>query len=322
MRMSARRFDWIMAGLSAGAIGGFYLSRWSDEHVQTSGSLTVWQIPVNVALLAILAFLVVNAVLGVQRGRPTREALPPGYGLSLIGFGVLLLGMLLGAVWQLAFGSPVLLESLVYPPGLLVLAGGILVVTGPLRSAWSRDSAGESRVSAANGLPFIDGWKVRGPAVLSIAFALLLLLPLDWMHPAGEAWWMPKPADAARESPPNELFVMQADGSRQTRWLFETAASLYAPAWSPDARLIAYQRSPGSTAGDPGDLYIAQADGAQPKLVSPRSDSPSWSPDGQSLVFESDRGDIGNADIYVTHSDGSGLVRLTTDRAADFVPAW
>jgi Tol biopolymer transport system component len=38
------------------------------------------------------------------------------------------------------------------------------------------------------------------------------------------------------------------------------------------------------------------------------------------IAFESSRG--GNADIYVMNSDGSGQIRLTTDRAHDEYPAW
>jgi Tol biopolymer transport system component len=37
---------------------------------------------------------------------------------------------------------------------------------------------------------------------------------------------------------------------------------------------------------------------------------------------ESDRGEEGKADIYVSAIDGSGLRRLTVDSAVDSVPAW
>lgn len=48
--------------------------------------------------------------------------------------------------------------------------------------------------------------------------------------------------------------------------------------------------------------------------------SPSWSPDGTRLLFESDRD--GDFEIYVIGRDGSGLRRLTDSPGGDRSPAW
>ena len=47
---------------------------------------------------------------------------------------------------------------------------------------------------------------------------------------------------------------------------------------------------------------------------------PSWSPDGKKIVFSSARG--GNSEIYVMHSDGSGMKRLTNNQVDDVLPSW
>jgi TolB protein len=47
---------------------------------------------------------------------------------------------------------------------------------------------------------------------------------------------------------------------------------------------------------------------------------PVWSPDGQSIVFVSDRDD--NYEIYVMNTDGSGQTRLTNNDYEDWQPTW
>lgn len=46
----------------------------------------------------------------------------------------------------------------------------------------------------------------------------------------------------------------------------------------------------------------------------------SWSPDGQHIVFYSDR--AGSFDIYTMTSEGDSVRRLTTSDATDINPDW
>ncbi len=66
------------------------------------------------------------------------------------------------------------------------------------------------------------------------------------------------------------------------------------------------------------DIFIAAADGSDPKPLLPHRDldyNASFSADGRWIVFTSTRN--GSADIYRAHEDGSGLARLTDDPAFD-----
>jgi len=71
-------------------------------------------------------------------------------------------------------------------------------------------------------------------------------------------------------------------------------------------------------------LYLVDADGANLTRLTtdPQDRLPTWSPDGRRIIFASDRGHIGNTDIFVINTDGTGLVQLTADRAVDDTPFW
>jgi len=67
-------------------------------------------------------------------------------------------------------------------------------------------------------------------------------------------------------------------------------------------------------------LYVANADGSGERPLFPTSGfdyNASFSPDGRWIVFTSERGASGQADLYRVHPDGSGLERLTDDPDLD-----
>jgi len=58
------------------------------------------------------------------------------------------------------------------------------------------------------------------------------------------------------------------------------------------------------------------------KLTNIESSYPYWSPDGSMIVFQSNRNDIDNTDIYTMTSDNKNLVRLTSAQGYDELPIW
>ncbi len=65
-------------------------------------------------------------------------------------------------------------------------------------------------------------------------------------------------------------------------------------------------------------LFISNADGSSERPLTPAGSldyNPSWSPEGDWIVFTSER--AGSADLYRIHPDGTGLERLTDDPAYD-----
>jgi len=140
-----------------------------------------------------------------------------------------------------------------------------------------------------------------------------------------------------------EIFAMNADGSGQVRLTALPFSLDSEPAWSPDGSQIAFTSSQGSYMDmQVGrvtiyNIYVINADGSgltcltgnnaggdtpssAAELNEAWNTSPSWSPDGQQIVFRSNRD--GDDEIYVMAADGSGQRNLTNHPASDADPAW
>lgn len=94
--------------------------------------------------------------------------------------------------------------------------------------------------------------------------------------------------------------------------------------WSDDNQwLITYLGKPWKR-----ELYIMEIDGSKPRRISPlggNSQGPSFSPDGQWIVFTAyfdAYGDDHGCEIYKMRIDGSSLTRLTSNNYCDWQPRW
>ena len=117
-----------------------------------------------------------------------------------------------------------------------------------------------------------------------------------------------------------EIYVMNADGSNQTR-LINNAAVDTGGTFSPDGSKIVFT----SNRDGDNEIFVMNADGSgivqlTNNTFSDTVDFSAWSPDGTKILFASNRD--GNSEIYVMNSDGTGQTRLTTDAGADIQPAW
>src|SRR3989449_10108805 len=104
-----------------------------------------------------------------------------------------------------------------------------------------------------------------------------------------------------------EIYVMDADGSNQTR-LTNNPARDGEPAWSPDGTKIVFVSQRDGNA----EIYAMNADGSnQTRLTNNSADdvSPDWSPDGTKIVFVRPGSSLN--DIFVINADGSGQRKIT-----------
>jgi Tol biopolymer transport system component len=95
------------------------------------------------------------------------------------------------------------------------------------------------------------------------------------------------------------------------------------PAWSPTGEYVAFQRNFIKAEEFGAQLYRVATTGKELGPITPLQKGvvdthPSWSPDGNSIVFSSDRD--GNFELYTIKASGFGLTQLTHTNARDREP--
>lgn len=304
------RFDWIATGLLLILMGGVYLDGWAHNHGKVDNTFfTPWHAVLYSGLAIVGIFLVTNLVVNRRKGYRWLEALPPGYGVSLLGVVVFGIGGVLDLIWHVLFGIEVSVEALLSPTHLMLGFGVVLMVTGPLRSAWLRLPTSKNY-----------GWMQLMPVVICIGLLLsLFAFFTEYAHPQVNTY-ASNTSRYATTSLPTSLYVMNANGTLQTR-LISDGFSHWNPAWSHDGKKIAFAVAPGADNNAPSQIYVAKADGSDPvRITNDKFDEwgPAWSPDASKITFTSNRD--GEYKLYMMNADGSNVTRLTNFSA--FLSSW
>ena len=116
-----------------------------------------------------------------------------------------------------------------------------------------------------------------------------------------------------------DVFAMDVDGSNAVTIAGDPAGSEFDGDWSPDGEWVAYRDSTrGINEND--EIAIARADGSERRIITsdPANDwGPAWSPDGSSIVFNSDR-DGGQLRGYLVAPDGTNVRPLGIDAWVEY----
>ena len=143
------RQDAAVVALGGWLIGGVFLDGWAHANKTALETFfTPWHAVLYSGAAAVFGYLL---LLTRQRG-----AIPAGYGLATLGAPVFLLAGGGDFLWHELFGLEVGIDALLSPTHLMLLASGLLVLTGP----WRADR--------------LRGPGVRGSAVLSLGLATAL----------------------------------------------------------------------------------------------------------------------------------------------------
>ena len=137
-----------------------------------------------------------------------------------------------------------------------------------------------------------------------------------------------------------DIYTMNVDGS-DVRRLTTTPGYDGGPWWSPDGTKIVYRAwHPPDSAGladyqalleqrmvrpSRMELFVMNADGSDQRQITTLGGAnfgPSWTPDGQRIVFSSNYKNprSSNFDLYLINLDGSGLEQVTTHDQFDGFP--
>ena len=104
------------------------------------------------------------------------------------------------------------------------------------------------------------------------------------------------------------------------------------PNWSPDGTAIAFEHNRRFDRGQ-SDIWLMAADGSGERQITATTvheSNPTFSPDGTRIAFAGDRDNRGLSqdrlgrgfELYTMALDGSGIVRVTTNRRPDLFPDW
>src|SRR3954470_9436259 len=134
----------------------------------------------------------------------------------------------------------------------------------------------------------------------------------------------------SRRNGNNELYVMNADGSDETRLTNSFRVGEGQPFWSPDGTRLLYRKTADNPITQDADIWQIDVNPASPNprpVLERAGDEryPSYSPDGSKIVFRGDDDLVdhsGDEELYVMDAGATSIVQLTSNDVFDSAPAF
>ena len=139
-----RNYDLVTMILATWMVGGVFIDGWA--HINLASTKETFFTPWHGVLYS--GFAAVSAWMSAPLLRAGRSdlaaAVRPGYGLAFVGLFIFGAGGIGDGIWHVIFGIETGVDALLSPTHLMLLTGGILVLTSPLRAAWAQPSTAPS----------------------------------------------------------------------------------------------------------------------------------------------------------------------------------
>lgn len=130
---ATRREDTVTVLIGAWLIAGLFSDGWAHHNVpELEGFFTPWHGVLYLGLVLAGAWFV-----RLGGGLHWYRRLPRGYGWGAVGLVVFAAGGVSDMAWHLAFGVEEGVDALLSPSHLVLLVGGLLILTSAVRSRWS-----------------------------------------------------------------------------------------------------------------------------------------------------------------------------------------
>src|SRR6266568_5200377 len=172
------KFDWFILIACTWMLAGGYLDAWAHNRIRLETFFTPWHAVLYSGLLAVLTFHFGALMRNRLKGYSWRNALPEGYGLSLVGIIGFAGGGVGDMIWHILFGIELNIDGALSPTHLILALCIGLIVAGPFRAAWQRPDA-YTRPGFVQSLPMI----------ISLAFTLsVITLISQFAHPFVFLW--------------------------------------------------------------------------------------------------------------------------------------
>jgi len=315
-RRASSRYAWLVVLLAAWLLAGLALiGRADNEGLLADVAVSPYHVPAYAALIVLLGYVLITIDRGRLRHSSWRRSFPRHYDGLVFGGACAVAWIVADLLWREAFGIRPGVEGTLAPTRLLIPIALALVASGPVRDALAGPSDGLADPSdvpvGPAGTPDASEEARLGPTgasratppmapaviatgLVAIAIGGLFGVFNPVSHSLGARTGIP-PQDLS------EIWVMDADGSRQTRLLPAPGAGIdYSwPAWSPDGSRLAYtqwRNAPGLAYNESGDqqsasIWTMAPDGTDARLVVDSAPGqawvPAWSPDGASIAYTS-----------------------------------
>ncbi len=177
---TSSRTDLITMLLAAWLMIGLFLDGYAHANIidELESFFTPWHGVFYSGFLATAGWIGFTVYRRMEGGRTFREAIPPGYGLSVAGALVFAAGGVGDGIWHTLFGIETGLDALLSPTHLLLFLGLIMILTTPIRTARIRNPG--TTIDKADRAVVIMGFALT-TALVGFMFEYLWITGQPWV---------------------------------------------------------------------------------------------------------------------------------------------